>query len=365
VDSHATDIIVVVGEQSGDLLGESLVKDLLSQNPSLRILAVSGPRMRKFPIEEIFPMENLQVMGFVDVFCALPKIIRLFFRLRKEILQRKPKAVVFIDYPGFNLRLAKSLRKKNYCGILCHYVCPSVWAWGKKRIDLIEKTHDLLLTLFPFEKQFFHKTSLQVECVGHPLTTFIAPSSLPRQNILAIFPGSRVAEIEKNLPLQLAVARKLKTLDPTLSIAVSIAHIEKAPLICKLSENTDCQLISPEQSYTLMQTAKLALATSGTVTLELALHQTPTIVQYALSLLEVFLAQKLFRMNLPFYALPNIIAGKEVFPEFLGPNLTEQNIVNAAQTLQAPIDIRPLLTEKQGSVEAATLILQRIQKQVE
>lgn len=363
------DLFIIAAEPSADVLGEKLVLALLEKAPHLQMAAVAGPKMRKLPIQPLFSMEDLQVMGFIDVALALPKIIRQFFTIRKTILKKKPKAIITIDYPGFNLRLQKSLRKKGFSGKQIHYVCPSVWAWGKKRIPLMEKNLDLLLSLFPFEAKCFEGRSLNVQHVGHPLTQAIEePQESKRKNMLAIFPGSRTAEIEKNLPLQLQAAEKMKTLDPALEIAISISHREKQSLIEKIVKNKQCRLVPPEDHYPLMKEAKMAIATSGTVTLELALHETPTIVNYAIRPFEQFIAQKILKIDLPYYALANIIASKEIFPELFGSNLTLENLFSKTKRLWCEEDayrlcqtnckeLRLALTKKKSSHEAASQIL--------
>lgn len=363
------DLVLVAGEPSADLHGAKLIEELLKMDPKLQIAAVAGPHMRKLPIQTIFPMENLQVMGFIDVLMALPRIVRQFFTLRNAILKLQPKAVVSIDYPGFNLRLARSLRKKGFGGKLIHYICPTVWAWGKKRIPLMEQNLDLLLTLFPFEKKCFLNERLLVKHVGHPLAHAIAKHNTKRKKILAIFPGSRSHEIERNLPLQLSVAEKIQKEDPSIEIAISISSLDKKNQIQALAQHFSCTFIPPENHYELMKTAHLALATSGTVTLELALHETPTVVNYAIRPLDLFLAQKIFRIHLPFYCIVNIIGAKEIFPEFFGPHLTEEALYQAAKklwknpehSLQGCKEIRLDLSEKNASLESALEIMKILQ----
>ncbi|MBU6446056.1 MAG: lipid-A-disaccharide synthase, partial [Verrucomicrobia bacterium] len=218
------DLFIATGEMSGDVNGAKLVEELLQLRPHLKIGAVAGPHMRKWPIQTFFQMESLKVMGFLDLLPALPKLIWMFYAIRRKILQLNPKAVVCIDYPGLHLRLERSLRKKGYTGKLIHFICPTVWAWGKKRIPLMAQNLDLLLTLFPFEKSCFTGTTLNVQYVGHPLALPIAqfkPAGQFSGKILGLFPGSRKTEIERNLPLQLKIARKLKEADPELQIAIS------------------------------------------------------------------------------------------------------------------------------------------------
>jgi len=320
------DLFIVAAEPSADLHGAKLIEELLKIRPDLHIAAVAGPRMRRLPIQTLFPMESLAVMGFIDVIAALPRIVKQFFAIRRKILLLKPKAALFIDYPGFNLRLARSLKKKNFMGHLIHYICPTVWAWGKKRIPRMAETLDLLLVLFPFEKKCFSSTTLRVEYVGHPLAAQIPPLPRKPQSILALFPGSREIEIVRNFPLQLAAAKKLIAKDPGLQISVSVSEIAFLPLIRRIARETPLQYFAGEKNYEWMRSANLAIATAGTITLELALHEVPTVVTYAIRPLDLFLAQKIFRINLPFYCIVNIILSKAVFPELFGPNLNEENL---------------------------------------
>ena len=331
------DLFLVTGEISGDLQGAHLVEALLKKAPLLKLSGVTGPCLRALNVFGDTRMEELQVMGFVDVLLALPRIIRLFYKIRREILDKNPEAVVFVDYPGMNLRLARSLRKAGYQGKLIQYICPTVWAWGKKRIPLMAEHLDLLLTLFPFEPACFTKTSLPTFYVGHPLiektVTHIPFKNFRRhyhigltKKILALFPGSREKEILRNFPLQLAAAKKLKE-QHDLQIVISLSQEKHRPLFKGLP------LIEPEHRYDLMQEAHLAIATSGTVTLELALFNTPSVVNYAIRSFDVFCAQKIFKINLPYYCIVNILSQKEVYPELFGPNLTLEALTEKASDL--------------------------------
>ena len=322
------DLFVSCGEVSGDLHGSTLIKELQTLRPDIKIGGVLGPKIRETGALEVFPMERLLVMGFIDVFKTLPKLVRLFFQIRNTILKLNPEAVVFIDYPGLHLRLAKSLRKKGYQGKLIHYICPTVWAWGKKRVPQMAKTLDSLLTIFPFEPKCFAHTSLKTEYIGHPLAEAIrnfVPKNMFKGKILGVFPGSRLSEIDRNLQLQLHAAKTLKQLDPDLEIYVSELRI---PL-----NLPDVHVVKSENRYELMDASHMAIATSGTVNLELALFQTPTVVNFFIRKLDCFIAQKLLRINLPYYCIANIILNRQVFPELYGPNLTEESLLFWAQKL--------------------------------
>lgn len=338
----SVDLFVFAGEKSADMHGAAILAALKEERPDLQIAGVGGPKMRSVGMHCFLQMEEFQVMGFIDVFFSLPSLVKHFYQIVQEILRLEPKIVLTIDYPGFNLRLAKALRKRGYKGKIVHYICPSVWAWGKKRIKTLERTLDLLLCVLPFEPALFSHTTLPVIYVGHPLVEKLRsytykPFSLKSdKKILALFPGSRKKEIERNLPLQLDACRALAD---TFHIALSVSDPKYTPLITSIVQQKNFKLgkeldfVSSDYSYELMRSAAFSFAKSGTVTLELALHQIPTIVTYAVTSIDAFIAYDLLRIRLPFYSLPNIIAQKEIFPEYIGKQLSKEGLLASAQTL--------------------------------
>lgn len=369
------DLFVFAGEKSADLHGEKLLQALYAQNPNLKISGVGGPKMRAQGMDCIMNMEEFQVMGFIDVLLALPKLIRQFYFVARQILRLKPKAVITIDYPGFNLRMAQHLRKKRFKGKLVHFICPSVWAWGKKRIPKMENNLDLLLSILPFEKKLFSR--LKVVYVGHPLVERIKQYlykdfKFPKEKkLLALFPGSRKKEIERNLPYYLDVCKQ----HPKFQAAISVSDERYRPLILEIMKKKGFEnvlLVPGEYSYELMNAAHLAIAKSGTVTLELALHRVPTVVTYGVTYLDKIIAYDILRIRLPFYCLVNIIAQKEVFPELIGPNFTMRALKDKLSELMDPgnrekiesecAKLIDLLGEKDTAAEAATEILKLIHR---
>jgi lipid-A-disaccharide synthase len=369
-----SEIFICVGELSGDLHGERLLQELWKLNPSLKIYGIAGPRMRKAGMECLIPMENLQVMGFLDVFFALPKLIKNFYRTSTLILKKKPDLVLSIDYPGFNLRLAKHLRKRGFSGKLCHFISPTIWAWRRGRIDLMARTLDLLLVIFPFEPKCFAGTPLKVSYVGHPLIERLKNHPYKKElfpknkRLIALFPGSRKKELLRNLPLMLRGVQRLRKRDPDLLFAVSLSQESLRPVIETMLQKTglagEVRLVPAEESYELMQAAHLAIAKSGTITLELALHHVPTLVIYQLSLIDFLFVKYLFRIRLPHYCIVNILSEKEVYPEFIGHHLDEETIFATVEKLLTLPDLRQkcqrecallttLLQEKEAPVEAA------------
>jgi lipid-A-disaccharide synthase len=361
-ETAMVDLFIIAGEASGDQLGEGLLQALKPSN--LKVMGIGGPKMRAVGMDTLFPMEDLQVMGFVDVLFALPILIRCFNKAVDAVLKAQPKVVLTIDYPGFNLRLVRKLRKKGFKGKICHYVCPSVWAWGKKRIGLMAENLDLLLSILPFEKQLFEKTKLRVEYIGHPLAQKISPQENPDTRLIAFFPGSRTKEIERNFPYFVRLINTLKTDFPGYRFVVSVSQEKYRPLLKKMAPDLD--LITPAEMKKLKPF--LAVAKSGTITLELALQEIPTVVTYAVSPLDVFIAKQIFRISLPYYALPNLIADKTIFPELIGPDLTDERLLREVKNLMINQDIwgrskaecsslRALLGKENANTRSAQLIL--------
>lgn len=375
------DLFLFAGEPSGDLHGEALMQSLLLERPETSVSGVGGPRMRSAGLQTVLPMEDFQVMGFIPVILALPKIVRSFYFLSKFILETNPKVVLFIDYPGFALRLEKRLKKKGFKGAIVHYICPSIWAWGKKRIPQMAKTLDLLISILPFEKKYF-PSSFPVEYVGHPLVPRIAAYTytsldLPKdKKIISVFPGSRKKEIDLNFPLQIASLKRLIEKDSSLLAAVSVSEEKFLPFLQQITKKTAPELqdaivfVPVEKRYDLMKSAYIALAKSGTVTLELALHKVPTAVLYAIPKVDLFIAKDLLRIRLPFYCIVNIILGKEVFKEFIGPSATVENLTReATELLYTELYRREIITlceevktrlgSKEAGIEAAHLLIRR------
>lgn len=339
------DLFIFTGEASADLHGEALIIELKKRYPGLEIAAVAGPRMRAQTIDCVLPMERFQVMGFIDVFAALPRLIKQFYFVARKIRELKPTAALFIDYPGFNLRMEKHLRKKGFKGKLIHYICPSVWVYGKGRIKTMEESLDELLCILPFEKECFSSSKLKVTYVGHPLVSriqqhnYIALPPLQEKKIISFFPGSRTKEIKRNFPLYLQLIKKWLTLYPEMTFAISLSRQEHKALIegmmsiegLNRQERVLC--IPPDNSYELMKASYLAIAKSGTVTLELALHAVPTVVTYAATKLDIFIAKDILGISLPYYSLASILCKEQVYPELIGPYFTLENLEKEAKGL--------------------------------
>ncbi len=338
-------LFLIAGEMSGDLLGSQLARAIKRFLPQYPLLGVAGPLMCREGVKPIGVFDQLQVMGITDVIKKLPSLAVSFKKVEHHILKTRPKAVIFIDYPGFNLRLARSLRKKGYQGKLITYVCPSVWVWGKGRIKLMTKYLDLLLTLFPFEVDCFSHTDLKVQHVGHPLyerfKSYLYADDwkerfgLSDKPILALFPGSRQSEIELTYPLQLNAAKLFLQEHKGVQICVSESQKKYRPLLEKLAKEASVKvtLIPHHYNYELMRDARAALAKSGTVTLELAWHQTPAVVLYGVTKMGRLLAKYVLRLDIPHYCIVNILQKRTVFPEKIRQGFDAKSVIDALTPL--------------------------------
>lgn len=327
-------LFIFAGEKSGDLHGYHLIQSLNRHLPDCAISSVAGPEMRTLNTSVIMEMEEFEVMGFSDVLLSFSQIVKQFYKIRDTILQSNPNGVIFIDYPGFNLRMAKALRKKGYKGKLIQYISPTFWAWGKARVKRMIESLDLLLTIYPFENKAFENTSLTVKYVGNPIQESIHRHRYqnqwaemlgirPTPNLIALFPGSRRSEVRRNLPIQLQAAALFKKECPDACFAISCAHPEIMPMMEEILEtnplhlNEDLFFVPKRFAYELMRDSRSAIAKSGTVTLELALHKRPTVVMYEVSALNYYIAKYLLRLKLPHFCMANILSGKSVFPELI------------------------------------------------
>jgi lipid-A-disaccharide synthase len=344
------DLFVFAGETSGDVHGATLLKRLKESHPNLKISGVAGPKMRETGLELFMPMENFQVMGYSAVFKSLPWLIYLFKKTERYILKENPKAVLFIDFPGFNLRMAKALRKKGFSNKLIHYICPTVWAHGKKRIYTLSDTLDSLLSIFPFEHKYFKETPLKPTYIGHPLIEqatekVFSPNWREKCNIpnnaklIGLFPGSRSHEIKQNFSQILSSCLLFQKTNPDYKFVVSVAEqklesaIKKRIAKTSLKLNEDIYCISSDENFHLMNDIKASIATSGTITFELGALKVPTVVVYHLSRFNAFIARHVIKLRMPYYCIVNIITKKHIFPELYYLDFIPQKVADSLSQL--------------------------------
>lgn len=335
--SNAPLIGIVAGEKSGDILGAGLIAALRKKYPDAEFAGIGGPDMIALGFNSLADMERLSVMGFVEPLGRLPELFALKKRLREYFSERRPLVFIGIDSPDFNLRLEEELKTDNIKTV--HYVSPSLWAYREKRIHKVKRAVDLMLTLFPFETAVYTQHDVDVKCVGHPLADTIgfedkklasrAQFGLEADDaVVALMPGSRGGEIKRLAPVFLAAAvgalqdcPQLKFLIPYSSAA------NKSQIDALLREESIFrgeQFILVDDSHGAISAADLVVLSSGTATLEALLLRRPMIVGYKLAAITFAIASRI--VKIPYVALPNLLAGRQLVPEYIQHDLTADKV---------------------------------------
>jgi lipid-A-disaccharide synthase len=360
--SSRIEIFLSAGEASGDDRGAELVRALLAKDPSLTITGMGGPKMKAAGMNVLVDITGHAVFGLIDSLKNYSFFKKVFDRLVSECIARKPAVILGIDYPGFNLRFERAVRKKLGDGAtIIHYVSPQVWAWREARKYKMADFLDLLLCIFPFEPAVYADTGLRAVYVGHPLAGKIRPTA-PEQrdsNLIALLPGSRRGEIELHWPVLKATAQLLAAERPELRFVVgsndggSFPGFEVWP--------TD----------KLLASAQAGIVALGTATVESCLHGMPIIVVYKVSLPTYWVSKPLLR--LPNLAMPSVIAGERIVPEFIqgkcrAPELATalEQLLDSGETRSRMAEnyarVRERLGDKDAAENAASLILQAIRR---
>lgn len=309
---------ISAGEASGDIHAATLLKALREVEPGLTALGMGGPALSKAGCDVRFPMRLISLVGLTEVLSGLPRILRLLAEVKKALLAARPRALVLIDCPDFHFRVARIAKK---LGIpVYYYVSPQVWAWRSGRVEFLRRFTRRVLCILPFEKDFYAARGMDVDYVGHPLMDQMPLSELdalrPDPDQLGILPGSRRKEISSLLPEFAGAALLLRQRLPNLKLALARAPgVEEDFLRQFLPPELPVTIHPPEDRYRMMRQSRALLAASGTVTLEAALIGTPTVVAYKLSALSFAIGKAVVQVK--WASLPNLIMGREIFPEML------------------------------------------------
>jgi lipid-A-disaccharide synthase len=325
---------IIAGEASGDLHGSNLIKELRKLDAAANIRCWGGDKMEAAGATLVKHYRDLAFMGFIEVIKNLRTIFKNIDFCKKDILDNKPDVLILIDYPGFNLRIAKWAKRQGLKVI--YYISPQVWAWKENRVKGIKESVDKMLVILPFEKDFYKKWNYEVEYVGHPLVEVVESfqssvyslelnalttnNQQQTTNIIALLPGSRQQEILKKLPIMLQVAKHF----PDYQFVVA-----KAP---GLEESFYYELLAPyknvssviNKTYELLSQSKAALVTSGTATLETALFAVPEVICYKGNAISYKIAKALVKIK--YIGLVNLIMDKEVVKELIQDELTVENL---------------------------------------
>tara|TARA_R110000787_G_scaffold81405_1_gene176517 strand:+ start:14669 stop:15832 length:1164 start_codon:yes stop_codon:yes gene_type:complete len=327
---------LVAGEASGDRLGAGLIKAIQAQRPDTRFEGVGGPLMLAAGLQSLFPMEPLSVMGLIEPLKNLPTLLRIRGSLKKHFIAQPPDIFIGIDAPDFNLGLELKLRRQGITTM--HYVSPSVWAWRQKRIKKIARAVDHMLTLLPFEADFYTEHKVPVTFVGHPLADDLpmdpegarARAELnlgePSAPVLALLPGSRRGEVAQLGRLFLETARRCREVMPDLTFVLPAANAARRQQIDLLMmEFADLPVtVLDGQSHAAMAAADVVLLASGTTALEAMLLKKPMVVSYRTGWLTHAIISRMLKV--PYVSLPNLLAGEELVPELLQDAATVKNL---------------------------------------
>ena len=329
---------IVAGEASGDVLGAGLIRALKKRHPDALFEGIGGPLMLEEGFNTHVPMERLSVMGLVEVLGRLPELLGIRRRLTQYFIQNPPDVFIGIDAPDFNLGLERKLRQAGIKSV--HYVSPTVWAWRENRMKGIAKSTDLMLTLFPFEAQFYERKNMPVKFVGHPLADKLPLSPdvkkarqqlglMPSDKVITLMPGSRGGEVSRLGDVFLQAAALCLEKEPLLKFvlpAANDARLEQLDVLLQSYNQLPVMLIKGNAQAAMMA-ADVVLVASGTATLEAMLLKKPMVVAYKLAPLTYKIASRLVKQ--PFVALPNLLVGKELVPEILQDEVSPEALSQA------------------------------------
>jgi lipid-A-disaccharide synthase len=379
---NSKNVLIVAGEASGDLHGASLIRELKKLDSSLKIFGIGGNKMQAEGMELIYHIDKMAFLGFVEVIKHLPFIKKVQRDLIEEVKKRKVTEVVLIDYPGFNLSIAKKLKQLESATAdrleleLIYYITPQVWAWGKGRVNNIRELFKKVLVVFPFEEKFFKEKNVNAEFVGHPLIQEINAYDFksrnlldrkydldPAKEILLILPGSRKQEVMSIFPEAIKAASKIADeLDMQIVVACSNNIDEK--VFHKMADIKNFKVIK-DQTYDLLKHAKFGIVKSGTSTLEAGLLELPMVIVYKTSLLTYAIGKSLVKIKN--FGMANIVLGEKVVPELIQNEANADNIYDEAKNILSDDDlyedikrklsrIKKVLGDKDAPKNAAKII---------
>jgi lipid-A-disaccharide synthase len=368
-------ILLVAGEVSGDLHGSHLVEAIHHLDPEIQFYGVGGISLEKQGMKLLYPSQSLSVVGITEVFFKIVSILKAFTVLKESLVRERPDLVILIDFPDFNLRVAKMANRKGIP--VFYYISPQVWAWRPGRVKRIAQRVKKMVVLFPFEVPLYEAAGVDVEWVGHPLLDLVKPTLLkevafqqfgldPTRRTIGILPGSRMQEVERLLPPLLAAAHLLQKEIPDLQFILPLAPGIPKKVLFPLMKNIPVTVNVVEGfAYDVMNISELLITASGTATLEGAILGKPMVIVYKVSWLSYWIGRVMVQVD--HIGLVNIIAGGNIAPELIQQEVTPQRIAEKAlQILMDPIlgrrmtegitEVRKKLGEPGAAQRAARIV---------
>jgi lipid-A-disaccharide synthase len=332
--TKAKKVLIVAGEASGDLHASYLVKAMLTLEPDVYCYGMGGEKLRAAGTHIVFDIAQLAVMGITEVLRHCGHIYRVFTTLKGLLKNDRPNLIILVDYPEFNLRLAKVAHK--YGVPVLYYISPQIWAWRTNRIKQIAKVVKKMIVVFPFERSLYEKAGIDVTFTGHPLLDIVKATKPKEENIkhfgldqnkttIGLLPGSRISEVKKLLPPMVGAARRLTEQFPNLQFILPVAPgLQRMEIETLLTDSKIAITLVDNSIYEVISTAHLVVVASGTATLETALLATPMVIIYKMSPISYMIGKKLVKV--PYIGMANILAGKKVVPELIQGEATADNI---------------------------------------
>ncbi len=355
---QAKRIMVVVGEASGDLHGAWLVKSLLERDPALDIFGAGGENLRKQGLRVMFDVARLTGMGFSELKDNMRVLWEAYRLFRRTLRENRPNLLILIDFPEFNLRLAR-LAKQLRIPVL-YYISPQVWAWRRRRIRRIAGSIDRMAVVFPFEVSLYEKEGVSVSFVGHPLLDVVRPTRSreatllhyglePEKKTIVLLPGSRKREVTYHLSPMLDAAERLRRKMDVQFVLVRASTVELSAIQRTLEKTSVPVAIVESDTYNVLNAADLVWLASGTATLEAALLQKPMIIVYRMAWLTYGLARLLVKVK--YIGMVNIIAGERVVPELIQGELTSERIFHESEKILLNSGLRAQTIHKLAGVK--------------
>jgi lipid-A-disaccharide synthase len=355
----ARTLYVVVGEPSGDHHAAAVLHELAALDPELQFAGLGGPEMRAVPRGDGIRdwCDQAAVVGLWEVIKKYGYFRGEFERALEMILATQPVAVLLVDYPGFNLRLAKALRARGWKRPILYYISPQVWAWNRGRIPKMAKLLDVMLCIFPFEKALYESSGLRTEFVGHPMIDALAAKRVTeprRDDLVALLPGSRRREVRKIFPPMLEAARLLKRDQPNLHFAAAAASSARLEEMRAARDaigwgEDDCAILAGD-AHRLMQVATMGMVASGTATVEAAYFGLPHLIAYRVAALTYVVGRAVIRVD--HLGMINVLAGREVVREFIQSNCTPERVAAESARLLNDAEYRRVQVDSLAQVVA-------------
>lgn len=351
--------MIVAGEASGDLHGAKLVRALRDASPDneLEFFGAAGPLLREAGVETTVRADGLAIVGLTEIGRSLPMFLKAFNGLKRVAIERRPDAVILVDFPDFNLKLAKSLKKQGLTVV--YYISPQIWAWRKYRVRSVRKYVDLMLAILPFEKDWYEAEGVDhVEYVGSPLAREVLPTSSkeefctefgldPARPIISFLPGSRHKEISRIWPIMVKTVELLSDEHPKIQFVVALGSDHRSEKVSHAVKSRPNIILTVGRTYDALNASDAAAITSGTATLEAAIIGTPMAIVYKTSVLNYKLLRPL--ISVEHFGLVNLIAGERIAKEFIQGDFNAETLSRELMRLLQPEENRKV----RGDLKAA------------